>query len=150
MCLGERLYVFSMLLCFVCASACMHIFAEEGHVLLMLPKVSPVADCASFRTQFISTSGKCLLMHYWWLHKGFLQIIMFNEDKESEIIRTVMSNQSQPNSWNMLLIALPDRKQVQQIFVRGFRIPGQVSGLAIDDLIIRPCADFRKLILTSL
>ena len=117
---------------------------EAGHVLYMLSAVATTPTCSSFRTQFFITTGKCLLIHYRWRNSGLLSVLLRNEDRDIELLANITASQEQQNKWQMFFIELPDKKDLRQVVFRIYRIPGQLSGIIFDDLVVRSCTDFSK------
>ena len=103
--------------------------------------------CASFRTQFFNVSNKCLLFHYRWVYSGSMTIFLRNDDRDLEVLTNISSRadvQELSGTWHTLFLRLPLRKNLRQIVFKGNRISGELSGVALDDLTIRPCTDFSK------
>ena len=136
------IYIFLKLCTFLCA--------EGGHVLNFPTSVSTESTCADIQTSYINTTGKCLLFYFRWISTGSLEIHLRSEDKHMEKLKEFSSSvQSQQlaGSWHQVFIALPSSRILHQIIVKFVRpeydsaIP---SGVAIDDLSVRPCSDFGK------
>ena len=108
------------------------------------------STCADIQTSYINTTGKCLLFYFRWITTGALEIHLRSEDKHTEKIKELSSStQSQQlaGSWQQVFIALPSSRILQQLivkFVRPEYDSGIPSGVAIDDLSVRPCSDFGK------
>ena len=128
-------------------------YIGEGHVLNFPTSISFDNMCADIQTSYINTTGKCLLLNFRWITFGLLEIYLRSEDKRTTKIKE-LSSSTQPQklagSWQHVFIALPSSRILHQLIVKFVkpetysRIP---SGVAIDDLSVRPCSDFGKCIL---
>lgn len=98
----------------------------------------------------MNTTGRCLQLHYNFLYKGSLYVYLRNEERLFEtLVGTVVSaDDADDNSaWRLLFLPLPATKTMQQVIIRAIRSTAdEASGtaLAIDDITIRPCTDFRR------
>ena len=124
-----------------------------GH-FLFLPFLMPkTKSCADFKTPFMNVTGLCLQLQYTQLYKNIrweMEIYLRNEELEMNLIKFLKDSENISEDdavWHTLLIRLPDRSDLQQLVVKIIRPIGAVdSGLAIDDVTVRPCSDFSKLL----
>ena len=95
-------------------------------------------------TDYIETTGKCLHLHYEWLTYGSLYVYLIGEDRQLELITMVSSDQPGEliSQWELLVAKLPASKNLKQIIIMGNRTTNTISGIALDDISIRPCSNF--------
>ena len=95
-------------------------------------------------TDYIETTGKCLHLHYEWLTSGSLYVYLIGEDRQLELITMVSSDQPGEliSQWELLVAKLPASKNLKQIIIMGNRTTNTISGIALDDISIRPCSNF--------
>ena len=94
---------------------------------------------ARMRSKFINTTGYCMEL--------YIQITGISPGRITVISRDEYMNETEvkryenlTNSWTRLYLELPDKINV--VFVQGTRSKKGLSGLAVDDIIIWPCAKF--------
>jgi hypothetical protein len=124
------------------------------------PNYSDADDmCGYFAFDFINTTNKCLLFHYYWaglvpMRRSYFQIFLLGEDNELELVKEVVAplgtfqTYNFHTDWTLLLFALPSRRGLHKIVIKG-TLAGYASnyytGLFLDDITIRPCTDFSEL-----
>ena len=80
-----------------------------------------------------------------------IEVYTSSENLEVELIKEInfSDNPLEPHLWQSVLVKLPESEKLQQIIIKGIRKKNRFSGMAIDDVTIRPCNDFRKFITRS-
>jgi hypothetical protein len=118
-------------------------------VIYLLSREDYVISCADVITDYISTEGQCVTVHYQWLPRGHLSVIVRSENHDEIVVKVISSDDQHaapPGTWLMLLARLPSLPGLQQVIVRARRPAGigntrVVSGVVLDDLTVQPCSD---------
>ena len=78
---------------------------------------------------------------------GNIHIYLRNEDLTMNLLKDINLSE-QPgdiaDKWQSVLVKLTDTDLPKQIVVKFIKAVNNFSGLAIDDLSVRPCPDFSK------
>ena len=114
----------------------------EGHVLNFPAAVSSFSMCADIQTSYLNTTGKCLFFNVRWITGGSLTIYLRSEDMLLKQIKVLTPTKLLAGSWERILIALPNSNILHQLIIKFVKFTFTLSGIAIDDLSIRPCSDF--------
>ena len=115
----------------------------EGHVLYLQSTMASPNSCALLITDYINTTGKCLSFHYRFLFYGSLIVYLMGEDRVPRSLLSVENNGGNfVQEWSFALVILPSNNDLQQIIFLGLRsLAYRTSGIALDDILIRPCSD---------
>jgi hypothetical protein len=121
--------------------------------------------CGYFAFDYINTTNKCLLFHYYWAglvqlpHSSYIQFFLLGEDNLLELIKEVVAppgtdqTYNYHTDWSLLLVALPSRPGLHRVVIQGI-LAGEASdyyaALVLDDIAIRPCSDFSELMRISI
>ena len=119
--------------------------------MLYLPiAFSDVNTCADAKTSYIILQGKCLQLNYMTLDQktwGSIEVFLSDENLELEFVdRITFASlpQQVATQWQSWITRLPDREGLRQVIIKSIRPANRYTGMAIDDLSIRPCPDFSK------
>ena len=124
--------------------------AVKGHFLYLPVTFSTAVTCADFTTSYLITRGKCLQISYLAINDkiwGSIDVYLNDENLEKEFVGNIVFTglpKLVANRWQSWIIRLPDRDGLRQVVIKGIRTANQYTGMAIDDLSIRPCSDYSE------
>ena len=78
---------------------------------------------------------------------GSVEVYLRDENLDIEFIKSLTFaglSSSVAGLWQSWIIRLPDRDGLRQVIIKGIRPANHYTGMALDDLSIRPCSDFSK------
>ena len=118
-----------------------------GHYANLMSTNSRPGYEARLQTPYINTTGMCLELFYQSesssnVDRPVIKVKVIDEEKEDT--KVVSKRGLQRTVWDRMSARLPDG--VHQVAVEGHRSSSGLSGMSIDDIVMRPCEYFGKLL----